>query len=68
MALIRLRQRLEVSRVDLLRVSLVVGHLVDRRDGGAPSSHILVGSRVVRPGRGSKLDLRPFSDFARVAQ
>jgi ATP-dependent DNA ligase len=28
----RLRQRPEVSRVDLLRVSFLVGHLVDRPD------------------------------------
>ena len=64
----RLRQRLEVSRVDLLRVPFVVGHLVDRRFGGAPSSHILVGPRVVLPGTRRNLDLRPFHDFARVVQ
>lgn len=33
-----LQQRPEVSRVDLFRVPFVVGHVVDRRDGGAPSS------------------------------
>src|SRR4029079_519565 len=64
----RLGQRLEVSRVDLLGVSLVVGHLIDRCDGGAPSSHVLVRPRVVRPGGRTNLDLRPFGHLARISQ
>jgi hypothetical protein len=63
-----LRQRLEVSRVDLFRVSFVVGHLVDGRDGGTPSSQVLVRPLIVRPRDGHDIDLCPFGDLARVAQ
>ena len=58
---IRLQQRLEVSRVDVLGVSFGVGHLVDRSDGLAPSSDIFVGALVVRSGTRSDLDFRPFA-------
>lgn len=65
---IRLQQRLEVSRVDVLGVSFGVGHLVDRRNGLAPSFDIFVAAIVVRSGARSNLDLRSFGHLARVAQ
>ncbi|HEX7310623.1 MAG TPA: hypothetical protein VF232_05535 [Gaiellaceae bacterium] len=49
-------------------MSFRVGHLVDRRDGLAPSSDIFVGPIVGRSGARRNLDLRPSGYLAGVAR
>lgn len=61
-----LQQRPEVSRVDLFRVPFVVGHVVDRRDGGAPSSQSSSERESFVPATRRNLDFRPFRDIAGV--
>ena len=61
-----LQQRPEVSRVDLFRVPFVVGHVVGRRDGGAPSSQSSSERESFVPATRRNLDFRPFRDIAGV--